>query len=79
MQGLQNFRLGLFQESRSKLMQQTPDIFGGIGENLGKCGIPFGMQLDMFERLLQRTGNFRQGHKTDRGRTPRQGMRQSDG
>ena len=48
-----NLRVRLLEEASGKLVQQAPDIFSRVGENLRVMCIATPVQLDMLQRLLQ--------------------------
>ena len=75
-QRVNNLPVRLLEETRRKLVQQTPDVFGCAREDLRMLFFAAGVQLDMLQSLFERAGNLRQCRKTNRGRAPAQRMGQ---
>ena len=74
----QQRRVGFLQETRSKLMQQAPDIFCDIDEHLDLLRDPVGLALHLLQCVFQCPCHIRQGRESHRGRTAGQRMGQTN-
>ena len=72
---VQHFGRRLFQETGCKLVQQTPDLFGGSHEGLRLLLRSTRLQLHMLKSMLQHSGEIRQSRKSHSGRAAGQRMR----